>query len=213
MQNKDLNNITVNMQSSIRISGEKTIYFDPIKISTEEHDADIIFISHEHYDHFEPESIEKIANEETVIICPASMKSRLVETVIPAGHQYIVTPGGQYEVAGLKVETIAAYNKLKPFHPKKNGWVGYIVEMDGVRYYFAGDSDATREVKSVSCDVALIPIGGTYTMNAKEAAELVNEMKPKYVIPVHYGSIVGKMQDAEEFKKRVLPEVKVVLKI
>ena len=102
-------------------------------------------------------------------------------------------------VQGIKFETIPAYNINKMFHPKENGWVGYVIEIKGARYYIAGDTDVTEESRQVKCDVALVPVGGTYTMNSKEAANLVNEMQPKIAIPIHYGSIVGTKQDATDF--------------
>ncbi|MCD7865199.1 MAG: MBL fold metallo-hydrolase [Clostridiales bacterium] len=103
--------------------------------------------------------------------------------------------------------------KIRFCHPKRNAWVGYIICMDGIRYYYSGDSDATKEAKTVDCDVAFIPIGGTYTTNARDAAEWVNAIKPAVVVPVHYGSIVGKLQDADVFKERVSDDIQVVIKI
>nr|MCR5083607.1 MBL fold metallo-hydrolase [Parasporobacterium sp.] len=117
------------------------------------------------------------------------------------------------EIAGLKIETVPAYNTLKPFHTKSAGWVGYILEVKGQRIYIAGDTDATKEAREVKCDIALVPIGGTYTMNAKAAAELVNEMQPKVAIPVHYGSIVGSSKDADKFESLVEAPVQVEIKI
>ena len=105
------------------------------------------------------------------------------------------------------------YNILKPFHPKAAGWVGYILKINGKRIYIAGDTDATKEAKEVICDIALVPIGGTYTMDAKKAAELVNEINPEVVIPTHYGSIVGKLSDAKVFAANVKDTIKVVEKI
>ncbi|MCD7866009.1 MAG: MBL fold metallo-hydrolase, partial [Clostridiales bacterium] len=140
-------------------------------------------------------------------------EKEIAKTGIPAERQYAVRPGDQVSVCGIQTEAIAAYNVVKPFHPKRNAWVGYIVCMDGIRYYYSGDSDATKEAKAVDCDVAFIPIGGTYTTNACDAAEWVNTIKPVVVVPVHYGSIVGKMQDADVFKKGVSDDTQVVIKI
>ena len=114
-----------------------------------------------------------------------------------------MTPGSSYEIGDLKFETVASYNKLKPFHPKHAGWVGYILQIDGQRIYIAGDTDATKEAKQVICDVALVPVGGTYTMDAGQAAELVNTIRPKTAIPTHYGSVVGKQEDAQIFADHV----------
>ncbi len=114
-------------------------------------------------------------------------------------------------VQGIKFETIPAYNTNKTFHPKKNGWVGYIIIINGIRYYIAGDTDITEENKKVKCDVAFVPVGGTYTMNFKEAANLINEIKPKIAIPIHYGSVVGTEQDAIDFIKLLHPEIKGII--
>ena len=124
-----------------------------------------------------------------------------------------VAPGASYEFEGLKLETLPAYNMLKPFHPKSAGWVGYVLELDGQRIYIAGDTDATKEAESVKCDVALVPIGGTYTMNAKKAAELINRIKPACAIPTHYGGIVGSKEDADAFAAEVKPPIVVEAKI
>ena len=124
-----------------------------------------------------------------------------------------VAPGASYVIEGLKIETIPAYNNLKPFHPKTAGWVGYILELDGRRIYIAGDTDATKEAQSVRCDIALVPIGGTYTMNAKKAADLINQIKPAIAIPTHYGGIVGKKEDAAAFAANAAPPTKVEIKM
>jgi len=201
-------NISVNTQSSIRIGGSAVLYFDPFQIKGETHDADIILITHDHYDHFDPDSIRKIRKEGTVIAAPSGMKQELQKA---AGDCALVlmAPGDEQNIGSIKIQAVPAYNRLKPFHPKRNGWVGYSVLMDGVRYYVAGDTDAVRELSSVECDVAMVPIGGTYTMTAKEAAKLINEIRPQVAIPTHYGSIVGKPEDGDVFRKYVDPEITV----
>ena len=197
----DLNHITINTQSSIRIEGSKVLYFDPFKIDAAACDADIIFITHEHYDHFEPDSIGKIKKENTVLVAPESMKKKVLsESGIAADKCVFYQPGEIHELESVKVETIPAYNKLKPFHPKAKKWQGYIVTMDDVRYYVAGDTDVNEDIKKVQCDVALIPIGGHYTMDKKQAADYIANLKPKAVIPTHYGSIVGSEEDGREIK-------------
>ncbi len=205
-------NIRVNTQSSIRIEGPKTIYFDPFEITGEAHDADLICITHSHYDHFDPESIEKIRGAGTEFAAPESMAKELKGICAPE-KLHLVSPGETIDIMGLSIETVPAYNRIKPFHPKRNGWVGYILEMDGNRYYVSGDTDAVKELENISCDVALIPIGGTYTMTAKEAAGLINRMRPAAAIPTHYGSIVGKPGDADAFKSMVSSEIQVVMKL
>lgn len=204
--------IQVNTQSSIRIEGSKVVYFDPFQISTEAHDADLICITHAHYDHFDPESILKVSNQDTELAAPASMAKELGKLAWK-GRMHFLAPGERVETAGLIITAIPAYNKLKPFHPKRNGWLGYLLEMDGRIYYVAGDTDAVKELQEIRCDVALVPIGGKFTMNAPEAAGMVNKIKPKAAIPTHYGSIVGKLQDADTFRKMIDREVQVVVKL
>lgn len=201
-------NISVNTQSSIRIAGSKILYFDPFQIGDETHDADIIFITHDHYDHLDPESVKKISSRDTIYVVPQSMAQKMrkmagnTETVLMA-------PGDQKNISGISVLAVPAYNRLKPFHPKRNGWLGYVVTLDGVSYYVAGDTDAVSELNGIVCDVALVPIGGTYTMTAKDAAKLVNGIRPSVAIPTHYGSIVGKPEDADVFRQYVDQDIKV----
>ena len=196
--------IAVLTHSSIKVQCEAgTVYFDPFHIPEESHDADAILITHEHYDHFSPEDIKKIAKSDTLVVVPEGMKTK-AEKELPSGCRIqTVKPGEKYQIGELEFETIPAYNRLKPFHPKHAGWVGYILQIDGQRIYIAGDTDATKEAKQVVCDVALVPVGGTYTMDAKQAAELVNEIRPKIAVPTHYGSVVGKQDDAQIFAKHV----------
>ncbi len=204
--------IQVNTQSSIRIEGSKVVYFDPFHIGAEAHDADLICITHAHYDHFDPKSILRVCKQDTELAVPASM-ARDLEKLAWKGKIHLLSPGEKLETAGLILTATPAYNKLKPFHPKRNGWLGYLLEMDGWVYYAAGDTDAVKELQEIRCDAALVPIGGKFTMNAREAAGLVNKIRPKAAIPIHYGSLVGKPQDAETFRKMVDREVQVVLKL
>ena len=182
-----LENIEVLYHSSIRINKEKTIYIDPFKIDRNYNDADIVFITHDHYDHYSEEDIDKVINENTIIT---------------------VEPNEKYMVQGIKFETIPAYNTNKTFHPKENGWVGYIITLDDIRYYIAGDTDITEENRKIKCDVAFVPVGGTYTIDFKEAAQLINEIQPKIAVPIHYGSVVGTKQDATDFIKLLNPKYK-----
>ena len=188
--------IVINCHSSIKMKGEKVIYIDPFKIEEQINDADIIFITHDHYDHYSEEDIDKVINKGTIIVAPETVKISY-----RANEIVKVEPNKKYEILGIKVETIPSYNINKKFHPKENNWVGYILEINGERYYIPGDTDITPENKQVQCDIAFIPIGGTYTTDYKEAAELINFIKPKTVIPMHYGCIVGTKQDEIEFKK------------
>ncbi len=208
----DVSKITVNKQSSILIHCGKNIYLDPFDINDSPHDADYIFITHDHYDHFSMEDIKKIMNDKTVFIIPESMEKTLRNNV-PNTDMISVVPGQKYDIADLSFETVPAYNKVKPFHAKRAGWCGYILTIEGQRIYIAGDTDATKEAEEVSCDIALIPIGGTFTMNYKEAAKLINKIKPQVAIPTHYGSIVGKESDGEDFRKLIEDGISVELKL
>ena len=191
--------IEVLCHASIRIEGEKVIYFDPFKIDKNYNDADFIFITHDHYDHYSEEDIDKVKKKDTIIIAPTQLLTKILKKGFEKDYILMVEPNKQYEVKGLKFETIPAYNINKKFHPKENEWVGYIIELNGMRYYIAGDTDITEENKKVKCDVAFVPVGGTFTMNSKEAAMLINQIKPQEAVPIHYGSIVGTKQDAIDF--------------
>ena len=181
-------NIEVFTQSSIRIKGRtENIYVDPFKLNIKPHDADYILITHDHYDHFSPEDIEKAAGAGTVLILPERMKDKAAELSGIVDKVITVKPGQSYEVGTLMFQTVPAYNKIKPFHPKSAGWVGYVLDVDDETIYIAGDTDDTKEAEGVKCDIALVPIGGTYTMDARKAAELINAMKPSIAIPTHYG--------------------------
>lgn len=206
-----LENIEVLYHSSIRINKEKIIYIDPFKINKNYNDADIIFITHDHYDHYSEEDIDKVINENTTIIIPDELLTKLLRKGINKNAIITVEPNKNYMVQGIKFETISAYNTNKTFHPKENGWVGYIIIINGIRYYIAGDTDIAEENKQVKCDVAFVPVGGTYTMDFKEAASLINEIKPKIAIPIHYGSIVGTEQDAIDFIRLLHPEIKGII--
>ena len=206
-----LNNIEVLYHSSIRINKEKTIYIDPFKIDRNYNDADIIFITHDHYDHYSEEDIDKVINENTVIVIPEELLTKVLKKGINKNAIITVKPNQKYMVQGIKFETVPAYNTNKTFHPKENGWVGYVIEINEIKYYIAGDTDITEENKKVKCDVAFVPVGGTYTMDFKEAAQLVNQIQPKVAVPIHYGSVVGKKQDAEEFIKLLHTNIKGVI--
>ena len=202
-----LENIEVLYHSSIRINKEKIIYIDPFKIKKNYNDADIIFITHDHYDHYSEEDIDKVINENTTIIIPDELLTKLLRKGINKNAIITVEPNKNYMVQGIKFETISAYNTNKTFHPKENGWVGYIIIINGIRYYIAGDTDITEENRKVKCDVAFVPVGGTYTMSFEEAAQLINEIKPQVAVPIHYGSVVGTKQDAINFIKLLNPTI------
>lgn len=196
----DLSHITVNAQSSIRIEGSEILYFDPFQVERVSHDADVIFITHEHFDHFEPDSITKVKKENTFLVAPESMKKKVIsESGMKPEQCLFYGPDETHELDSIVIRTVPAYNKLKPFHPKGKKWLGYIVEMDNIRYYVAGDTDVNEDIRKVQCDVAVIPIGGHYTMDRKQAADYIAALKPKAVIPTHYGDVVGRKTDGSDF--------------
>jgi L-ascorbate metabolism protein UlaG (beta-lactamase superfamily) len=195
--------------SSVKIGGEKVVYIDPWKLKGEEK-ADLILISHSHYDHLSPEDVKKIRKPETVILTTTDSAAKL------SGDVRALRPGDVVDVGGIAVEAVPAYNTIRmrspgvPFHPKGERWIGFIVTLGGKRIYYVGDSDVVPEMKAVKADIVIVPVGGTYTMNAQEAAELVNLIQPETAIPVHWGDIVGSVKDAEQFKTlcRVPVEIK-----
>ncbi|MBQ6019011.1 MAG: MBL fold metallo-hydrolase [Clostridia bacterium] len=203
-----LDRITVNEQSSIRIAADKIIYIDPFRLPDAPHDADLIFITHAHYDHFSPEDIEKIRRDDTVFVVPESMTADVKKIGVEDADIVALAPGSSAEILGFPVETVAAYNTNKQFHPKKNGWLGYILTVDSARVYIAGDTDDTEEARAVKCDIAMLPIGGTYTMTAEEARELAKALAPKAAIPTHYGTVVGKEADYDVFADSMANVVK-----
>ncbi len=201
-------------QNSIRIESDAgVIYVDPFNMREEPHDADFILLTHNHYDHFSPEDILKVCKESSVMIVPKNMENEAGELTDSVDMIYTVEPDMKKIVNGLELETIPAYNNSKSFHPKNAGWVGYILTIDGNRVYIAGDTDMTEDNRKVKCDVAMIPIGGTYTMDAVQAAQLINEIKPRIAIPTHYGDVVGSPKDADTFKGRVNNDIEVKIKM
>lgn len=192
------NDIDVNKHSSIRIGN---IYIDPFGIEKSRKDAKYIFVTHSHYDHFSIEDIDKLVNKETVFIGPRDviddLKNKYNNSFV------VVEQSKQYKINDICFETIPSYNMNKKFHPISKGWVGYIININNIKYAILGDSDFTEEVKNVKCDVLFVPIGGTYTMNAKDAIEATNAIKPKLVIPVHYNDIVGNKKDEEDFLRGI----------
>jgi L-ascorbate metabolism protein UlaG (beta-lactamase superfamily) len=179
---------------AIRIDAGVTVYFDPFKIGPGPL-ADIIFISHDHYDHCSPEDLAKIQGPDTVIVTAESCRNKV------SGKVEIVAPGDSLIVKDIPVQAVASYNINKKFHPKNNRWLGFVIEIDGVRIYHAGDTDMIEEMGNIKTDIALLPVSGTYVMTAEEAAEAALVIKPSVAIPMHYGTIVGNVSDAERFSK------------
>lgn len=205
--------VKVLAHSSIKIDKGVVVYFDPFHVKEEYKDADIICVTHEHFDHYSPEDIAKIKNGSTVLICPKSMKDSLGNSGIDEEFIELVEVGDTLEINDVKIEVIAAYNVGKKFHPQENGWVGYVVTIGDIRYYVAGDTDRNEDVEKVSCDVALLPVGGTYTMTAEEAAKLAITLAPKIAIPTHYGDIVGELADGDRFVALLEGKVETALKL
>lgn len=181
------------------IDASKKIYIDPFKIDTNLK-ADIILITHSHYDHCSVADVEKVLGENTVIVCPPDCLSVLNRLRVKEFR--IAEPNKSMDINGIKIEAVPAYNISKQFHLKTNSWVGYIVNMDGLRIYHAGDTDLIDEMSGISCDVAMLPVSGTYVMDADEAAEATRHIRAGVAIPMHYGSIIGSEADANKFKER-----------
>lgn len=206
--------IKVLCHSSIKIEAEgKVIYLDPFKIKEDKNDADIIAITHSHYDHFSEEDINKVKKEGTKILVTTDLFAKAIELGFREKDITIVMPNNTYNVLGIEMNTVPAYNINKKFHPKENNWVGYILNLEEQSVYIAGDTDITEENKNVECDIALVPVGGTYTTNYEESADLVNIIKPKLAIPMHYGEIVGKKEDGKKFKELISNDIKVEIQI
>jgi len=190
--------------ASFRLEDTATIYIDPWKLKKSPA-ADLILVTHGHHDHLSPADIAKISQPGTVIVCPASCAAGL------SGDVRLIAPGQTLRVGQVIVEAVPAYNLTKSYHPQKAGNVGYVVEVGGRRIYHAGDTDLIPEMADIRCDVALLPVGGTYTMNAAEAAQAVERIKPKAAVPMHWGSLVGSQSDATRFQKLVPQGVEVVI--
>lgn len=189
--------------ASFRIEGEKTIYIDPWKTGGGP-TADIILITHEHYDHCSVDDVEALAGEDTAIVTVSDCARKLGRDVT------VIAPGEAVDVKGIRIEAVPAYNLNKSFHPRGAGWVGFVIEVEGTRIYHTGDTDFIPEMKDVKADIMLVPVGGTYTMTASEAAQAVKTVNPKIAVPMHFGDIVGEKRDAETFRKEAGVQVEVL---
>jgi L-ascorbate metabolism protein UlaG (beta-lactamase superfamily) len=189
---------------TFKIVGEKVIYTDPFKIKNKD-TADIILITHEHYDHCSPEDIKILQGPDTVIVATADCAKKIT------GKVRTVKPGDKITVKGIEIEAVPSYNTNKQFHPKGNSWVGYIFTVRGQRIYIAGDTDYIPEMKNFKADIALLPVSGTYVMTAEEAVKAALDIKPKIAIPMHFGSIVGSKDDAKKFAEGLKGKIEVVI--
>ena len=189
-------------QSAFRWEGDGLVlYIDPWGV-TGEVPADVILITHAHFDHFRPDEIERIRKAGTRILAPADVAKEL------SGDVTSVAPGEPHEVAGVRIQTVPAYNTVEERldkHPKANNWVGYVLELGASTYYHAGDTDHLPELETVRTDVAFVPIGGTFTMDVRQAGCLVRAMSPRLAVPMHFGFVVGSPSDADAFVKEAAP--------
>ena len=183
--------------SSFVIETESKVYIDPYQI--EEGKADVILITHPHYDHCSVEDIKKIVKPETVIVIPADCQSKIAR--LEDVNMQIVSAGQTLELKNIKIGAIPAYNTNKDFHPKEEGWLGYVIKIGNTVLYHAGDTDKIPEMSKLQgkITVALLPVGGTYTMNAEEAAEAASVIRPELAVPMHFGEVAGSVADAKEF--------------
>lgn len=187
-----------------RIDGEKIIYFDPYQIEAGPR-ADLVLISHDHFDHCSPEDVAKIQGPETIIVTEKDSAEKL------SGDVRIIKPGETLTLDGVKIIGVPSYNTDKDFHPRKNGWLGFLVEVSGIRIYHAGDTDYIPEMRDLNVDIALLPVSGTYVMTVEQAVNAALAIGPGLAIPMHYGAIVGGKQDALDFKNALDGKVDVLI--
>jgi len=181
---------------SYRLDSPSVVYIDPWRLPQPSPQADLILVSHEHHDHCSPQDVEAIRGPQTVILASAGAAESL-----GAGVE-AMRPGEQRVVGLLTVETVPAYNTDKPFHPREANHLGFVIEVGGERLYFAGDTDVIPEMKSIRCDVALLPVSGKYVMDADQAVEAAEMLRPKLAVPMHYGAgVAGTAADAERFRQ------------
>lgn len=204
-----LNGVTHLCHSSVRIERGKIVYLDPFQIEGKPQDADLVFCTHDHHDHLSTGDILKVITPETVIVAP--QKNVKTFKKLEVGEVVGVEPNREYEAGGVKFVTVPAYNLDKKFHKRKKKYVGYIIYMDNIAYYFAGDTDYVPEMDDINAHVVFMPVGGTYTCGAEDAAHAVNNIKPKIAVPIHFDSLVGSKTDAQTFIDNLDDNIKGVI--
>ena len=204
MINKLVENLTWLGHDGYRIEGDLVIYFDPYEIKGGK-PADLIFITHEHFDHCSPADVAKIKKDDTVIVTDVASAKKL------KGDIKTMRPGDNLRVKSVEIQAVPAYNLNKQFHPKDADMLGFVVNIGGVRLYHAGDTDFIPEMREVDTDIALLPVSGTYVMTADEAIQAAEAINPKVAIPMHYGAIVGDKSDAEHFRDQLAGKIEVVI--
>ena len=198
--------ITRIAHDTFRIAGSKLIYVDPFKVSSGD-EADLVLLSHEHFDHLSLEDLNQVIFPGTAIVASPICRDGLKDVKVKEVHY--LDPGGKLTVSGVEIRGLPAYNldkgpePGKKFHPPGEKRLGFLIRMDGTTVYHAGDTDFIPEMKSVKCDIALLPVSGTYVMTAEEAAHAADTIRPKIAVPMHYGAIVGSEGDAQKFKSLV----------
>lgn len=188
----------------MRLDGSTVVVFDPFQLSASK-PGDLILISHDHFDHNSPEDLAKVRKADSVVVTDKASAEKL------SGNVKIVSVGDKLTVKGVEIEVHPAYNTDKEFHPKDAGGLSFVITLDGVRYYHAGDTDFIPEMSDIKVDIAFLPVSGTYVMTADEAVEAAKVIKPKIAIPMHYGAIVGSEDDAKKFKKALEGQIEVVI--
>ena len=205
-----LKSITWLGHDSFFISGKKiSIVFDPFQLKNDAPKADIILVSHPHYDHCSVDDIKKVVKKDSVIVTEKE-SADLIKGKINAEIK-TAAPNESVTVKQVIIETVPAYNVNKKFHPKEKNWLGFIITIENVRIYHSGDTDLIPEMKDFNVDIALLPVSGTYVMTADEAVKAAKIIKPAVAIPMHYNAIVGTTDDARTFESGIKDDIKVIL--